>query len=176
MNTNNNCIHPSMHPKSSDDEVIPVVKSLLKAISESQFAYDKEQCEIDFEIAARGLSSNTYSDLIAVISNFNDLYRFTEMVSEAEKIADVLSVCNNTIEQLKYIPQYGQIYYDIITKYCIKREFKNAPVFAEQLDISPRTFHRWKNAAYRELHRIWFCTTPKYMCFCSQAIVEQLSF
>lgn len=176
MKTNSNCIHPSMHPKSSDDEVVPIVKALLKAISESQFAYDKDQGRIDFEIAMKGLSSSTYSDLIAITSNFGDLHQLTGTISEAEKAADVLCACNSTIEQLKYIPQYGQMYYDIITKCCIKKEITNIPSFAEQLGISTRTFHRRQKAAYKELHKIWFCTAPQYMSFYAKSISEQLSF
>lgn len=176
MKIKNNCIQPSMHPKSSDDDVIPTVKVLLKAIRESQFAYDDDKRRIDFEIAIKGLSSKTYSDLISITSNFSDLSQFTGTISETEKAADVLCACNSTIERLKYIPQHGQMYYDIITKCCIKKEIKNIPTYAEQLGISTRTFHRRQKAAYKELHKIWFCTTPKYMYFYSKAIGEQLSF
>ena len=81
----------------------------------------------------------------------------------------------STIQRLKYIPKYGELYYDIITRYYINEEFANADAAAEAFHLGRRTFFRRLDAAIKQLHKIWFFTTPQYMEKCTASIYTQLS-
>ncbi len=175
METDYQRIPESMHPKSFDENAASNVKVLLNAIRESKFAYEEDKNTIDFDIAIKGLNGNTYDDIIAIISNFSDLRQLTQTISEMQIVADLLFACNSTIQRLKYIPKYGELYYDIITRYYINEEFANADAAAEAFHLGRRTFFRRLDAAIKQLHKIWFVTTPQYMEKCTASIYTQLS-
>lgn len=64
-------------------------------------------------------------------------------------------------------------------QFCLTRtineEFSNADAAAEAFHLGRRTFFRRLDAAIKQLHKIWFFTTPQYTEKCTARIYTQLS-
>lgn len=151
------------------------IKIILDSISESQIAYDCTKDSIDFDIAVRGLTSKNYDDILSILSNFGDLKQLRKTISDATIIANTLETCYDTIERLKYVPRYGEIYYKIINDYYIKKRYANVDVAAAELGLSRRTFYRRMDVAFEKLYVIWFQINPTYMHSVFGEIYRQLS-
>ena len=147
----------------SETQKISCVKKILEVISKCTFAYDELQQTINFDMASVGLSSSDVDDIIEVCSNFPNFKGTTSFLYEEKSLSILLENCYSSIVRLKNVPKHGEVYYNIIMRYYIKKEFRNADEAAEKIcaDYTRQTFFRRSNAACKELYHIWFCVMPR---------------
>lgn len=156
----------------SRNQIVSGVKVLLNAISDSMFAYDEEQKGIDFDIALVCLSNE---DLDRIISSIATLCN-SDATASKETLAVILDHCYRTIPNLKKIPKYGNVYFQIIDRYYVNKLYDNIEDAIDDIDGagSRATFFRRFNEACLQLHRIWFSYAPDYYRLVLNEIIQNL--
>lgn len=147
----------------TDKQKIERVKTILDIISKCMFAYDEIKQTIDFDVACIGLTSKNIDDIIGVFTEFKDYKNIADMARDSKSLAILLEHCYASIECLKHVKPSGQVYYDIVSRYYINKEFKNTDEATEKIcsEYTRQTFFRRCNSACLELYHIWFCKMPR---------------
>lgn len=151
--------------KKSEKEIISDVKFILASMSKSKFAYDMDRNIINFDVAVASFSSENKYKLVQVMRSFVncDDQKIEEIFSD--NLALFLDFFYRTIMNIKNVAKYGNVYYEIIVRYYIEKEFRNIDDAVESINgvKSRATFIRRSNEACYQLYVIWYCIGPQYI-------------
>lgn len=148
-----------------DQEIISKVKMILDFMSRSKFAYDEAAKTINFDLAMAAFSAEEREQLSEILKSFSKSTDKNLLDRIPDNLEFYLDVYYRIILDLNNVARYGNVYYNIITRYYIDKEFTNIGAAVKALDgIGSRgTFFRRANEACRQLYLIWSCTGPRYI-------------
>lgn len=147
-----------------DQEIISKVKMVLDCMSKSKFAYDETEKTINFDLAMAAFSAEEKEQLSEILKSFSKSTDQKLLDCISDNLEFYLDVYYRIILDLNNVARHGKIYYNIIMRYYIDKEFPNIGAAIVALGIGSRgTFIRRAKEACRQLYLIWSCTGPRYI-------------